>query len=134
MIIRSTILLMVSPPLTLAQVAAQETVGPTVYGRININAEIEDQATGDSSSDIISNASRLGIRGSTEISDTLDVIYQIEYEVFLANGDPAGRTSRREIPFWVCVAFMVRYWQASTTHRPRWLKIASICSMTWPAI
>ena len=77
------------------QVYGQDSLAPDFYGRININAEMEDPANGDSSTDIVSNASRLGVRGGTEINDGLELIYQLEYEVNPDDGDSNGRTLKQ---------------------------------------
>lgn len=71
---------------------AQGPIDGKIYGRINVNAELEDPDTGDSSTDIVSNASRLGFSGATQLEEGLQVIYQIEYEVHLDDGDKDGRT------------------------------------------
>ena len=36
--------------------------------------------------DMISNASRLGVKGSTDFSESLEAIYQVEYEVDPVDG------------------------------------------------
>ena len=71
---------------------AQGPIDGRIYGKININVELEDPASGDSSTDIVSNASRLGFAGETTLSEGLEVIYQLEYEVHLDDGDKDGRT------------------------------------------
>jgi len=77
------------------QAYGQDSLSPDFYGRININAELEDPANGDSSTDIVSNASRLGVRGGAGISDGLELIYQLEYEVNPDDGDSGGRTFKQ---------------------------------------
>lgn len=71
-------------------VNAQGPIDGTIYGRININAELLSPYKGDSTTDIVSNASRLGFEGATSLSEGLEVIYQIEYEVHLDDGDKDG--------------------------------------------
>ncbi|WP_370980561.1 porin [Agaribacterium sp. ZY112] len=72
-------------------VAALATVGayaesPTVYGKVNVALQNADEA--DSSKlELVSNASRLGVKGKLDIEDTgLKGIYQIEFEVAADDG------------------------------------------------
>ncbi len=95
MITTQKILLVNVALLVSVQAYGQDSLAPDFYGRININAELEDPANGDSSTDIVSNASRLGVRGGTEISDGLELIYQLEYEVNPDDGDSGGRTLKQ---------------------------------------
>ena len=52
----------------------------TVYGKLNVSAQ-SNNLQNQSSTNIQSNASRLGVKGNIEISEGLEAIYTIEYEV-----------------------------------------------------
>ena len=58
---------------------------PVVYGKIWITAESQDREAS-RESDLVSNASRLGIKGEARIGDGLLGIYQLEYEVDPVDG------------------------------------------------
>lgn len=88
--LKQNLLLMTLPLLAPVNSLAQDSLMPEFYGRININAEIMKPDSGDSESDIVSNASRLGITGGKQLSEGLKLIYQIEYEVDPADGDISG--------------------------------------------
>lgn len=65
--------------------------GPTVYGKMNVTYEMADFDTGTPAVDgdtweLNSNASRLGVKGSEEISDSLTAFYKAEYEIFVDDG------------------------------------------------
>lgn len=83
------------PILVSGNIAAQESLVPEFYGRININAEIMQPDTGDSVSDIVSNASRLGVKGGKQLSEGLELIYQVEYEIDPADGDISGQSFKQ---------------------------------------
>ncbi len=63
---------------------------PTFYGKINASLQaIEEERLGAETQDnweLRSNTSRLGIKGSLPISDSLKAIYKLEYEVFVDDG------------------------------------------------
>lgn len=65
----------------------------TVYGKINASLQaIEEERLGDTTQDnweMLSNASRLGVKGSLDITDTLKAIYKLEYEL-IVDEDKAG--------------------------------------------
>lgn len=63
----------------------------TVYGKMNVSVEMADYQFEDSTADfdrweLNSNASRLGFKGSEEISDSLSAFYKAEYEIFPDDG------------------------------------------------
>lgn len=83
-------------------VAMAESQGPKVYGKMNVSYEYSDlEVSVGSASDsadtweLNSNASRLGFKGSEEISDDLSAIYQAEYGIDVDDGD--GSFSQRDI-------------------------------------
>lgn len=61
-----------------AQDAAQM---PVFYARINITPVYNNVDHGESSSDIVSNASRIGLEGDYAFTDSVKLIYQAEYQV-----------------------------------------------------
>lgn len=56
----------------------------TVYGRANVSLQYVDEGQG-SFSDVSSNASRAGVKGHVSVENGMTVLYQIEWEVDLAN-------------------------------------------------
>lgn len=63
----------------------------TVYGKMNVTVEMADYQFEDSTADfdrweMNSNASRLGFKGTEEISDNLSAFYKAEYEIFPDDG------------------------------------------------
>ena len=58
---------------------------PTVYGKLWISVESQDTASG-TEVDMVSNASRLGIKGSMDFGEGIQAIYQAEYEVDPVDG------------------------------------------------
>lgn len=59
---------------------AEGPIDGKVYGKINLTVESQDEA-GVNTNELQSNASRLGFAGKTALTDSLYVIYQLEYEV-----------------------------------------------------
>ena len=58
---------------------------PKVYGKLWISVESQDTASG-TEVDMVSNASRLGIKGSMDFGEGIEAIYQAEYEVDPVDG------------------------------------------------
>ena len=58
---------------------------PTVYGKLWISIESQNTASG-TEVDMVSNASRLGIKGSMDFGEDIEAIYQAEYEVDPVDG------------------------------------------------
>ena len=63
---------------------------PKVYGKLWISVESQDTSSG-SEVDMVSNASRLGVKGSMDFGEGLEAIYQAEYEVCLLYTSPSPR-------------------------------------------
>jgi predicted porin len=55
------------------------------YGKLWVTIESQDNQFGNEI-DLVSNASRLGIKGSVDLADSLEVIYQVEYELDQVDG------------------------------------------------
>lgn len=66
--------------------AQENDLLPTIYGRINVSAIRDMPDIGSADDDWASNASRLGLKGDFNLSDSLKVIYQAEYQLNLEEG------------------------------------------------
>ena len=74
---------------------------PKVYGKLWISVESQDTSSG-SEVDMVSNASRLGVKGSMDFGEGLEAIYQAEYEVDPVDGtadEKNGRTFKQRNSF-----------------------------------
>ena len=74
---------------------------PTVYGKLWISVESQDTSSG-TEIDMVSNASRLGVKGSMDFGEGLEAIYQAEYEVDPVDGtadEKNGRTFKQRNSF-----------------------------------
>lgn len=92
-------------PLAIAAAIAAPGValadGPTVYGKLNVSYEMVDIDYGYDDIDpnstdnwqLISNSSRLGVKGDAAINDALKAIYQIEFGLS-ADGDGSTWSNR----------------------------------------
>ena len=86
-------LLLLSASVLAANVAMAEV---KFYGKANVSlqgieVEENDVKTQDNF-ELISNASRLGVKGSSDINHGLEALFQVEYEVQLDDGDKGGKT------------------------------------------
>ena len=74
---------------------------PTFYGKLWISVESQDTSSG-TEVDMVSNASRLGVKGSMDFGEGLEAIYQAEYEVDPVDGtadEKNGRTFKQRNSF-----------------------------------
>ena len=71
--------------LTAPLAAANGPIDGKLYGKINVSVVNSDDGTNDSW-ELKSNASRIGLKGSTEISEGLSVFYKTEFEVAVDDG------------------------------------------------
>ena len=62
-----------------------------IYGKINVSIVNADNGTDDTYK-LNSNASRLGVKGKTEIADGLYAVYKAEFEMCVDDGDCKGQT------------------------------------------
>ncbi len=70
---------------------------PSFYGKVNVSVQ-NTQEGDDSISELVSNASRLGVKGKIALNHGLEGIYQLEYETQVDDGDKSGQTfSQRNI-------------------------------------
>jgi predicted porin len=75
---------LILPALIASPLALSE---PLLYGKANVSAQLADEGDG-SKLELKSNASRLGVKGSEKLEETgLEVIYQMEFEVQVDDGD-----------------------------------------------
>ncbi|WP_115717691.1 porin [Gallaecimonas mangrovi] len=65
-----------------------------IYGKINVDVQNSD--TGESKTEVKSNASRFGVKGSADLTDGLEAIYQMEWEVNVTDED-ASKSSTDNI-------------------------------------
>ncbi|GAA5214407.1 porin [Corallincola platygyrae] len=79
----------VAAALTMAFAAPAFAVAPvTVYGKINASVGSEDSLDTDGSETVVSsNASRFGIKGGVELTDSLQAVYKLEWEVNVSDQD-----------------------------------------------
>jgi predicted porin len=77
--------------LTAPLAAANGPIDGKVYGKINVSVVNSDSGSTDKW-ELNSNASRIGLKGSTEISEGLSVFYKTEFEVCVDDGDCKGNT------------------------------------------
>ena len=74
-----------------AQAAQAQTANVTLYGRLNLTAEVVNSEQSDGSKGnyfrVNSNSSRLGVRGTESLGGGLNAIFQIESSI---NGDSSG--------------------------------------------
>ncbi|MDO3386959.1 porin [Gilvimarinus sp. SDUM040013] len=75
----------------LAAVMAQPVSAVTLYGKANVSLQHADEA-GNREIELQSNSSRIGLMGSESISDSFEVVYRLEYETSVDDGDKDGQT------------------------------------------
>ena len=66
-----------------------------VYGKANVALQSTDKNVGGSYTEVVSNASRIGLKGSENVNDDLKVIYQFEYQTRVDDG--TGPFTQRNI-------------------------------------
>jgi len=98
---KTTLAVAIASASALALPVSAYAVGPiegSVYGKVNISVVNDDNGT-DDQMELNSNASRIGVKGKTKLTDTLYVIYKAEYESFWDDGekDDGDTFSQRNI-------------------------------------
>ncbi|MCV6625608.1 MAG: porin [Cellvibrionaceae bacterium] len=85
-------------PLAIAAVLPMSALADvTVYGKANVAVQSADEK-GDSITEVVSNASRVGFKGKEDLGNGLKAIYKFEYETHIDDGDKDGDTfSQRNI-------------------------------------
>lgn len=78
-------------PLAVAALIATPALAePTLYGKANVTYQLADDGD-NSKTELNSNASRIGIKGSEKLEDSgLELIYQAEFQVSFDDGDEKG--------------------------------------------
>lgn len=62
-----------------------------IYGQANLSLQSSDEGTG-SFTEIKSNASRIGFKGEYKLDGGIKIIYQLEYQVYMAGDSPKGNS------------------------------------------
>ena len=76
---------------------ADGPIDSTIYGKVNVSVVNTDNGSTDQWK-LNSNASRLGVKGKTELADGLYAVYKAEFEISVDDGDKDGQTfSQRNI-------------------------------------
>ena len=65
---------------------AQDNDALTVYGRANVSLQSNDEGNG-AETDLVSNSSRFGLKGFAALENDIEVFYQLEFGVDLADSD-----------------------------------------------
>lgn len=77
--------------LTASFSAQSFAAGPTLYGKANVSLQSADE--GEAVTELVSNASRIGVKGSLALENTgLEAFYKFEYETFVDDGENSGDT------------------------------------------
>ena len=72
--------------------AASNAAAVQFYGKANVSINHTDASNSDTLK-LNSNASRIGVKGSYEVSEGLKAIYKFEYETFIDDGDDGSGDS-----------------------------------------
>lgn len=74
---------------------AQDEITFDFYGRADVSLQSSDDGEG-SDSELVSNGSRIGVKGGTQITDDLEVIYQLEWAVDITDFDADNNFNARD--------------------------------------
>lgn len=77
---------------TFAHAEKVEVEMPEFYGKVNVSVQNTQEEGKGSISELVSNASRLGVKGKIELKHGLEGIYKLEYETQVDDGDKSGQT------------------------------------------
>ncbi len=69
---------------------------PQIYGKASVALQSADENTA-SNIELVSNSSRIGVKGEQEISEGLSAIYQLEYQTFIDDGGSSRTFTQRNI-------------------------------------
>jgi predicted porin len=87
--ILSKVILLGMPLALLSSVSMADVI---VYGKANVSVQSADE-NGVDATEVVSNASRLGVKGSDQITSSLKAIYQFEYQTEVDDGvNGSGQT------------------------------------------
>jgi len=84
-LLKNTIALAICSTFTLPSMAANVDI----YGKANISLQSSDEGAG-SFTEVKSNASRIGFKGTHKLDDGLEVVYKLEYQVDMDGDSPKG--------------------------------------------
>ncbi|CCQ10178.1 putative outer membrane porin [Pseudoalteromonas luteoviolacea B = ATCC 29581] len=79
----------------LAGVSGSAVANVDVYGRANVSVQSSDEGEG-STTEIKSNASRFGVKGSEKLDNGLEVIYKMEFQVDVADDEGDNIKARNQ--------------------------------------
>lgn len=86
------------PLALLALIPVAVNADVTVYGKANVSLQNSDEEVSGTKVELVSNASRIGLKGSEDIREGLKVIYQFEYQTEVDDGsNSSGTFSQRNI-------------------------------------
>jgi predicted porin len=74
-----------------AQAEKVEIELPKFYGKVNVSVQATDEAD-TNISEVVSNASRLGVKGKIDLNHGLEGVYKAEYQTAVDNGDADSKT------------------------------------------
>ena len=69
----------------------------TVYGKIDVTMDKVDEEGGDNHWELVSHASRFGVKGKGAAGENLQAFYQLEWQVDVADNSKENITSRNQI-------------------------------------
>lgn len=88
----------VATAITISSISTWALAEADIYGKANVSFQSSDDGSG-SVTEVVSNASRIGLKGSEDLDSGLKAIYQFEFEVAVDDGNNSnGETfSQRNI-------------------------------------
>ncbi|MCL1066485.1 porin [Shewanella olleyana] len=87
---------LVASAITAATLSTAHAAEPLeVYGKLNVSVQSNDSGDG-SVTEVQSNASRFGVKGGFELSDSLEAFYTIEYQVDTGKDSSNNFTARNQ--------------------------------------
>lgn len=89
-----TTALLASPLLVQAQDASEDDL-LTVYGKINVSAQRNDEGYFDAENELVSNNSRIGFKGDMAIENGLEVFYLLEWQVDVTDSSGGDNVTSR---------------------------------------
>ena len=69
---------------------------PEFYGKVNVSIQNTQEEGDGSISELVSNASRLGVKGKIELNHGLEGIYKLEYQTAVDDGDNSKLNDKKE--------------------------------------
>ena len=81
---------------TFANAEKVEVEMPEFYGKVNVSVQNTQEEGKGSISELVSNASRLGVKGKIELNHGLEGIYKLEYQTAVDDGDNSKLNDKKE--------------------------------------